>query len=175
MDFVNSTKQTQILQDVLVKNCQGRKSEKCVEDVAHKKPTGQSSTYSPTAQYNSSHGVDRLIPSGIVYMVVTNRERNPFWWVNLGREYLVERVEIWNRKDCSSCAERTRNMDVTVGPTLNEMKLCAHYKGPSQTGEHLVLGCTKRMRGRYVKLQIQRTDYLNFLEVKVFALKTCSN
>ncbi|VDI61189.1 Hypothetical predicted protein [Mytilus galloprovincialis] len=173
MDFVNSTKQTQILQDVLVKNCQGRKSEKCVEDVAHKKPTGQSSTYSPTAQYNSSHGVDRLIPSGIVYMVVTNRERNPFWWVNLGREYLVERVEIWNRKDCST--ERTRNMDVTVGPTLNEMKLCAHYKGPSQTGEHLVLGCTKRMRGRYVKLQIQRTDYLNFLEVKVFALKTCSN
>ncbi|XP_071171933.1 uncharacterized protein [Mytilus edulis] len=177
MDFVNATitKQTQILKDVLVKNCQGRISEKCVEDVAHKKPTGQSSTYSPSAQYNSSHGVDGLIPSGIVCMVVTNRERNPFWWVNLGREYLVERVEIWNRKDCSSCAERTRNMDVTVGRTLNDMKLCAHYKGPSQTGEHLVLGCTKRMRGRYVKLQIQGTDYLNFLEVKVLVLKTCSN
>ncbi|VDI61194.1 Hypothetical predicted protein [Mytilus galloprovincialis] len=142
MDFVNSTKQTQILQDVLVKNCQGRISEKCVEDVAHKKPTGQSSTLSPSADYNSSHGVDGLIPNGYVHIIVTNRERNPFWWVNLGREHLVERVEILNRKDC--CAERTRNMDVTVGRTLNDMKLCAHYKVPSQTGEHLVLGCTKR-------------------------------
>ncbi|XP_063443475.1 fucolectin-like [Mytilus trossulus] len=177
MDYVNSKikKQTQILKDVIVKNCQGRISEKCVEDVAHKKLTGQSSTYSPSAQYNSSHGVDGLMPSGIVNMVVTNSERKPFWWVNLGREYLIEKVEMWNRKDCAICAKRTRNMDITVGSTLNAMKLCAHYKGPSHTGEHLVLGCTKRMRGRYVKLQIQETDYLNFLEVKVFALKTCSN
>ncbi|XP_063441798.1 fucolectin-1-like [Mytilus trossulus] len=106
-------------------------------------------------------------------MIHTNEEKNPFWWVNLGREYLVERVEIWNRKDC--CGERTRNMDVTVGPTLNEMKLCVHYKGPSQKGEHLVLGCNKRMRGRYVKLQMQGTIAMNLLEVKVFVVKTCSN
>lgn len=66
-------------------------------------------------------------------------------------------------------------MDVTVGPTLNDMNLCAHYKGPSQTGDHLVLGCTKRMKGRYVKLQIHGTDHLNLLEIKVFAFKTCSN
>ncbi|XP_052062642.1 fucolectin-like [Mytilus californianus] len=175
MDFVNSTitKQTQILQDLLVKNCQGRRMDKCVEDVAHKKPTGQSSTLSSSAKFNSSQGVDGLMPSGNEYMIHTKPEKNPFWWVNLGREYLVERVEIWNRKDC--CAERTRNMDVTVGPILNEMKLCAHYKGPSQKGEHLVIGCTKRMRGRYVKLQIQGTVALNLLEVKVFAFKTCSN
>ncbi|XP_052062644.1 fucolectin-like [Mytilus californianus] len=175
MDFVNSTitKQTQILQDVMTKDCQGRRIYKCVEDVANKKSTGQSSTLNPTAQFNSSHGVDGLFPSGSVHIIATHRERNPFWWVNLDKEYLVERVEIWNRKDC--CAERTRNLDVTIGPTLNDMKLCAHYKGPSHKGEHLVLGCTKRMRGRYVKLQLQGTDYLNLLEIKVFAVKTCSN
>ncbi|XP_071171931.1 fucolectin-like [Mytilus edulis] len=175
MDYVNLTitKQTHILQDMLVKNCPGRRMNKCVENVSYKKSTGQSSTLSPSADYNSSHGVDGLTPSGYEHMIHTNTEKNPFWWVNLGREYLVERVEVWNREIC--CAERTRNMDVTVGPTLNDMNLCAHYKGPSQKGEHLVLGCTKRMRGRYVKLQIQGTVALNLLEVKVFALKTCSN
>ena len=74
-----------------------------MEDVAYKKPTGQSSTLNPSAQFNSSHGVDGLIHNGSVHIIATNRERNLFWWVNLGKEYLVERVEIWNRKDC--CGE----------------------------------------------------------------------
>ncbi|CAG2251619.1 unnamed protein product [Mytilus edulis] len=174
MDYAPTiTKQTQILQDLLIKNSQRTIIYKCIEDVAYKKQTGQSSTLLNSNDYSSRNGVDGLFPTGDVHIIATNRERNPFWWVNLGREYLVERVEIWNRKDC--CAERTRNMDVTIGLTLNDMKLCAHYKGPSQIGEHLVLRCTKGMKGRYVKLQLHGTDYLNLLEVKVFALKTCSN
>ncbi|CAC5415092.1 unnamed protein product [Mytilus coruscus] len=56
----------------------GRIIEKCVEDVAHKKSTGQSSTLSSSNLYNSSHGVDGLFPSGDVHMLHTNLEKKSF-------------------------------------------------------------------------------------------------
>lgn len=60
-------------------------------------------------------------------------------------------------------------MDITVGPTLKEMSLCTHYKGPGQTGEHLFFNCNQQMRGRYVKVTIKGRGTLQLSEVMVFA------
>ena len=60
-------------------------------------------------------------------------------------------------------------MDVKVGPTLKDMILCAHYKGPGTAREHAVLNCMEIINGRFVKLQLRGTNFLHLAEVKVFA------
>ncbi|VDI07253.1 Hypothetical predicted protein [Mytilus galloprovincialis] len=91
----------------------------------------------------------------------------PYWWVDLGHVYDIKRIEIINRSD--QAGERLHDVDITVGPTLKEMSLCAHYKGPGKTREHLVFHCNQQMSGRYVKVTIKAKEYLQLSEVMVFA------
>ncbi|CAG2203813.1 unnamed protein product [Mytilus edulis] len=98
---------------------------------------------------------------------VTNHDNMPYWWVDLGHVYDIKRIEIINRSD--QAGERLHDVDITVGPTLKEMSLCAHYKGPGKTREHLVFHCNQKMRGRYVKVTIKAKEYLQLSEVMVFA------
>ncbi|VDI72053.1 Hypothetical predicted protein, partial [Mytilus galloprovincialis] len=65
----------------------------------------------------------------------TNHENLPYWWVDLGKVYDIKWIEIINRPDLAG--QRLRKADITVGSTLKEMSLCAHYKGPAKLGEHL--------------------------------------
>ncbi|XP_063442873.1 fucolectin-1-like [Mytilus trossulus] len=91
----------------------------------------------------------------------------PYWWVDLGQLYDLKRIEIINRSD--HVGHRLHDVDITVGPYLKEMSLCAHYKGPGKTAEHLVFHCNRQMRGRYVKVAIKAKEYLQLSEVMVFA------
>ncbi|OPL21208.1 hypothetical protein AM593_05729, partial [Mytilus galloprovincialis] len=75
----------------------------------------------------------------------TNTERNPSWWVDLGRLFRVVRIEVYSRREC--CGSYLHDMDVTVGSSLKNMSLCTHYKGPAKTGEHFVLECEATMVG----------------------------
>ncbi|VDI83224.1 Hypothetical predicted protein, partial [Mytilus galloprovincialis] len=97
----------------------------------------------------------------------TNKEQFPFWVVDLGKIYDIERIEVFNRPNC--CGKRLRDLDILIGPYHNAMKLCAHYAGPSHTGDHLVFQCGGVLRGRHVKLMMRTTEYLHVAEVKVFA------
>ncbi|XP_076079077.1 fucolectin-like [Mytilus galloprovincialis] len=97
----------------------------------------------------------------------TNSERNPSWWVDLGRLFRVVRIEVYSRMEC--CGSYLHDMDVTVGPSLNNMSLCTHYKGPAKTGEHFVLECEATMVGRFVKLSIIGNGVMQLPELKVFA------
>ncbi|CAG2255243.1 unnamed protein product [Mytilus edulis] len=69
----------------------------------------------------------------------------------------------------SDSRERLHDLDVTVGPTENEMILCAQYVGPSKSGEHLVFECN-REDTRFVKLMINGREILHVAEVKVHHL-----
>ncbi|XP_063396549.1 uncharacterized protein LOC134681072 [Mytilus trossulus] len=138
----------------------------CLEDVSLKKLTGQSSTLNHR-RFDSRYGVDGDLHS----MVHTNAETNPYWWVDLGAAYSVHHVEIWNR---NTAGHRFRQADIMVGPTLSNMKVCTHYKGPAKSGEHLTLKCSEPTIGRIVKITLKGKEYLQFMEVKVFAYgKTC--
>ncbi|XP_071134028.1 fucolectin-like isoform X2 [Mytilus edulis] len=97
----------------------------------------------------------------------TNSEKNPSWWVDLGRLFRVVRIEVYSRKEC--CGPYLHHMDVTVGPSLDNMSLCTHYKGPAKTGEHFVLECEATMVGRFVKLSIIGHGIMQLAELKVFA------
>lgn len=73
-------------------------------------------------------------------------------------------------KCLSIIGNRLHDLDITVGPTENEMKLCAHYVGPANLGEHLVFECLHvDTHVRYVKLMIKDKEILHVVEVKVYA------
>lgn len=61
-----------------------------------------------------------------------------------------------------------------IGPSHNEMHLCAHYNGPAQLGDHLLFTCGLVGNARYVKLVLTGTNYLHVAEVKVYAMNDCS-
>ncbi|VDI62272.1 Hypothetical predicted protein [Mytilus galloprovincialis] len=137
-----------------------------VEDVSYKKLTGQSS--SSSGHKPSGSAVDGDLST----IFHTNHDKTPYWWVDLGGSFSVQHVEIWNR--AHGYGRRLHDLDITVGPTLSEMKLCTYYKGPASDGEHLILTCSKTIKGRYVKLALRGPEWLHLREVKVFAyVKAC--
>ena len=71
---------------------------------------------------------------------------------------------------CIFVAQRVRDMDVKVGPALENMTHCTHYIGPGRASEHVVINCMKILNGRFVKLQCRGIDdFFHLVEVKVFA------
>ena len=91
-----------------------------VGNVAFQKPTLQSST----GYYGvSSRAVDGNTNSdyfGGSSCTHTNRQRNAWWRVDLGRVWAVGKVKITNRGDC--CEHRLRAFEVRVGNKDNDPK-----------------------------------------------------
>jgi hypothetical protein len=90
----------------------------------------------------------------------TKKERSPWWSVDLGRTVLVCKVVVWNRVDC--CTSRLNNFDVLVGDDKCASVARAHRRNTVQCG------CK---RGRTVKVQLKRQDYLTLCEVQVYGTK----
>ena len=107
-----------------------------------------------------------------------NSEMNPWIQVELKEIGVVDRITIFNRKDC--CGERAKNMRVTVGFTkftkgmnpldLPKDEICATYKGPGKNGETISIDCKAAMRGQYVSFQlVQDTKaILNLAEIEIY-------
>ncbi|XP_063419093.1 uncharacterized protein LOC134701915 [Mytilus trossulus] len=136
----------------------------CLEDVALRKMSGQSSRF---YHFTPSLGNDGNTNT----FFHTSLQRNPYWWVDLGSFYKIHHVEIWNRV---SAGNRLRALTISVGPTLAKARSrCAYYRGPAKNGQHLILKCSnKTPKGRVVKLSISTwKNYMHLAEVKVFAYK----
>ncbi|XP_071123338.1 fucolectin-6-like [Mytilus edulis] len=140
-------------------------------EVAYDKPAEQSSVYS--LSYSAAKAIDGSVNT---YMH-TNKEQSPYWIVDLGKIYQIKRIEIFNRNaGFNSTGERLRDLDIIVGPSHNEMQICAHYVGPAQLGDHLLFTCGHVECARYVKLRLTGTDYLHVAEVKVYAVnESCTS
>ncbi|VDI09432.1 Hypothetical predicted protein, partial [Mytilus galloprovincialis] len=135
------------------------------ENVALRKPTQQSST----AQFDfpSFKAVD-----GLTHTIShTDLNVSPYLWVDLEIIYNIIRIEIINRADYGN---RLHDLDITVGPRLDYMSMCAHFIGPGNDGEHLVFQCKGWYKdGRFVKMTIIKgPEYLQLAEVKVFGYPT---
>ncbi|CAC5416587.1 unnamed protein product [Mytilus coruscus] len=156
-------------------------------DVAYGKSAKQSSVFRNLPIYIASRAVDGDLNTWIH----TEHDNMPFWIVDLEKIYKIKWIEIFNinkgfrssdtltnkiklnlqycdTKCLSIIGKRLHDLDITVGPTEDEMKLCAHYVGPAKLGEHLVFECLHEDI-RYVKLMINGTEILHVLEVKVYA------
>ncbi|XP_052062853.1 fucolectin-5-like [Mytilus californianus] len=147
-----------------------KKHHSVIKNVALKKRTQQSSWYAKTRTLlnNICCATDYANDGNPNTFSHTDYENLPYWWVDLGHVYDIKRIEIINRIQGSN-GDRLHDVDITVGRSLKEMSLCAHYKGPGKTGEHLVFRCNRQMSGRYVKVTIKGKEYLQLGEVMVFA------
>ncbi|VDI19408.1 Hypothetical predicted protein [Mytilus galloprovincialis] len=135
-----------------------------LREVANGKPAEQSSVQ---GELSASRAVDGSVNT----FMHTLKEQSPYWIVDLGKNYQIKRIEIFNRNVGSkSTGERLHDLDITVGPSHNKMHLCAHYVGPAQLGAHLIFECEPDENARYVKLMIKGTEYLHVAEIKVYAV-----
>lgn len=139
------------------------------ENVALGKVTGQSSTYHEFgANYSSEYAVDGLPKT----FSSTLHEQLPYWWVDLETIYIIMRIEIINREVNGFMLH---DLDIAVGPCLDDMSLFTHYKGPGKDGQHLVFQSKRYTDGRFIKLTITfgTTALLNVAEVNVFTYPIC--
>ncbi|CAC5374580.1 unnamed protein product [Mytilus coruscus] len=127
-----------------------------MREIAYGKQTRQSSDHKNDY---ASASVDRNLDT----FSHTNFDESPYLEVDLGNEFQIKRIDIFNRKHC--CGERLHNLDITIGPSMNHMYLCAHYKGPGRHGEHLIFECVHNTKyARYVRLTIKGREFLHVAE-----------
>ncbi|XP_036931361.1 uncharacterized protein LOC119006591 isoform X2 [Acanthopagrus latus] len=98
----------------------------------------------------------------------TQRDKNPWWRLDLLRPYKVNTVTITNRKDC--CHERINGAEIRIGNSLknygNANPRCAVITS-IPAGESNTFEC-RGMEGRYVNIVIPgRREYLTLCEVEV--------
>ncbi|XP_052085678.1 uncharacterized protein LOC127723196 [Mytilus californianus] len=137
-------------------------------NVALGKVTGQSSTQmDAVVEYPSEYAVDGFTNT----FSHTNAEQSPYWWVDLGTIYTIMRIEIINR---ANYGERLHDLDIAVGPSLDDISIFSHYEGPGKDGEHLVFQRKRYTDGRFIKLTITNgTEMLTVAELYVFAYPIC--
>jgi len=90
----------------------------------------------------------------------TQRSGRPWWKVNLGKPYRVQKVQIWNRSDC--CQNRLRNVEVFV-----DNKKCGKL---GTTHSVNTINCNYK-KGKIIMVRQTKSDYLTLCEVRVYGMK----
>ncbi|XP_070537889.1 uncharacterized protein [Ptychodera flava] len=99
----------------------------------------------------------------------TQKEYQPWWKVDLGGEYEIDKVIITNRADC--CDDRLSGAVVRVGndDVIENNERCGQTvtKGDINQDGEVTVECV--LQGRFVSVQLEnKTDYLSLCEVQVF-------
>ncbi|XP_053394942.1 fucolectin-6-like [Mercenaria mercenaria] len=137
-----------------------------LDNVAQGKPAEMSSIYDN--RWPASKAVDGIINSNMAGGSCFHTDNFWFnWWkVDLLQIYQVKQIELYNRQDC--CADRAKNIDLSVGPSSTDMEQVKTWAQLSSF-EKLVFETTKSVR--YVRIMNLSEDYediyFHLCEVKV--------
>ncbi|CAC5423666.1 unnamed protein product [Mytilus coruscus] len=140
--------------------------------VSQFKETGQSTPFNCQNGYvcKAGAGVDGI--KELNNMFHTEDELEPFWWVNLGQVYTVQKVVSTNRMD--AYGGRLTKMLIHVGTNLDtsQMELCGQFIGPAVTGQVIVIPCNTLPEGQIVKLTSVNTasEVFHLAEVEVYGV-----
>ncbi|CAH1798212.1 unnamed protein product [Owenia fusiformis] len=137
-------------------------------NVAIGKPSQQSSN-----NYGLNKGFSNLAVDGDSdqdwYHGSCTHTRNDFraWWmVDLQASYLIHSVKVF--KSINAVPARLSNFKIEVSSDSVNWNLCFHQGGPLQSDWELFY-CQASIRGRYVRVQLQGSNYLTLCEVEVYA------
>jgi hypothetical protein len=103
----------------------------------------------------------------------TDKERQPWWQVDLERKGSIGSVDVWNRTDC--CIGRLADFYVLVSDTpivSKDLATARKQRGVSSYHVDLVarnVSVPVDRQGRYVRVQLVGTEYLALAEVQVLA------
>ncbi|XP_063436510.1 uncharacterized protein LOC134717940 [Mytilus trossulus] len=131
------------------------------------KATGQSTTLQ---DYPPGHGVDGIKePSNMFHTLL---EFEPYWWVDLGRVYKIQKVISTNRIGCDVCGVRLRKMLIHVGDSLDtsNMELCGQFIGQAVKEQIIVTQCSSLPEGQKVRLTSinNALQFFHLAEVEVY-------
>ncbi|CAG2239171.1 unnamed protein product [Mytilus edulis] len=138
--------------------------------VSQFKKTGQSTYFQCGVSRGcaAEAGVDGI--KGPSTMFHTGSELEPFWWVNLGQVYKIQKVVSTNRIEC--CGDRLRKMLVHAGKSVDtsHMELCGQFLGPVVNGQVIVIKGWTFLEGQIVKLTSVNNEPTAFhlTEVEVY-------
>lgn len=142
-------------------------------NVALGKNTSQSSTYNGITL--SSEAVDGNTDGnyGNASVAITNSDTEAWWQVDLGSIINIQSINVWNRTDC--CGSRLNNSHIFVSDvpfvsnglaaTQAQSGVSDYPIGTAQNQNSLTISRT----GRYVRVQLSSTDYLQLAEVQIFS------
>eukprot|EP00079_Xenopus_tropicalis_P036907 XP_017950678.1 PREDICTED: uncharacterized protein LOC100498436 isoform X1 [Xenopus tropicalis] len=127
----------------------------------------QSSVYSPAPQFSAATAIDGIEETNIYKSpcVLTNRNHEPWWRLDLKKRYKIRTVVIVNRGDC--CSERLKGAQIRVGNSPdNNNPVCAIITDTAKVS--ITVSCYG-IEGRYISVVIpERAEYLQLCEVKVY-------
>jgi len=142
-------------------------------NIAKGKSARQSSTWGThTANFAVDGDTrDRHTGAGNNY-TTTNNDANAWWEVDLGANYDISQINVFNVTD--RYGERLKDLNINV----SRSPFISNYDGvsfasnvyPAPKGEY-----KGNATGRYVRLHITRTGYLNLCEVQVMGTPSAAN
>ncbi|CAG2245411.1 unnamed protein product [Mytilus edulis] len=162
------------------------------ENIALNKNTIQSSTYLFWSNYKpayASYAVDgnreqfENDPVGGPFCASTLSNEANYWWaIDLGQEYTINMITLYNREDC--CDYRLTDFQLFIyNPSINtwtyydqqQGQLCFYQAVAAPSV--LTIACNQLIRGRFIKLYKKHhyfplRDALTLCEVEVFADQT---
>jgi hypothetical protein len=108
--------------------------------------------------------------AGSVTATADKGSANPWWQVDLGADYNVNKIQIWNRTDC--CRERLNNFRIWTRSASGKWEEFAPGLKTYKLGEKYPLSFTESKRARYVMVQIPSPNaILSLAEVEVLGTK----
>ncbi|XP_063438693.1 uncharacterized protein LOC134719639 [Mytilus trossulus] len=136
--------------------------------VSKLKTTGESTNLPP---YTPGHGVDGIKERSNMFH--TTAEFEPYWWVDLGNVYKIQKVISTNRIGCGYlCDGRLRKMLIHVGDSLNtsNMVLCGQFIGNAVDAQVIETQCSSLPEGQKVKLTSVENGlhFFHLAEVEVY-------
>lgn len=100
----------------------------------------------------------------------TDRQPQPWWQVDLGREYTLEEVIIYNR--CDTVANRASRLEVFVSSDGRQWQQVYQHNGTvfyGFTDSKPLQISAEKVPARYVRVQLPEVEYLHLDEVEVYA------
>jgi len=137
-------------------------------NLALNKPARQSSTYSASTVDDAQGAVNGVKNGSFGFH--TNQEPNPWWQVDLQTVSTLNEIRILNRINC--CSERARTIQVLLSNDGSSWRRVYSHDGSifgGFDGKPLVVDL-KGAPARYVRLQLNETNYLHLDEVEIYGI-----
>ena len=134
--------------------------------ISKDKPATQSST-SQWSRANDALGALDGVKNGS-FGFHTEKERNPWWQIDLGSLAAIAEIRVFNRLDC--CSERARTLQVLVSADNKTWQAAYRHDGSifgGADGKPLKISLGN-LSARYVRLQLAEENWFHLDEVEVF-------
>jgi len=134
-------------------------------NLALRRPSAQSSTLQGNTGYSSAKGVDGAKYDSSLFQ--TEMEDNAWWEVDLGAEYAIDNVTLYNRVGC--CRERIAGAQVLLSSDAVDYLLIATLGRESFRNRRVDVG---GLTARFVRIQLPGRQILHLQEVEVYQYGT---